>query len=44
MRGRMLKAAPHAELGSEEQELLAAFARLSDAARRGLIDFLRALG
>ncbi|MGB3135153.1 MAG: helix-turn-helix transcriptional regulator [Candidatus Macondimonas sp.] len=44
MRGRTPKAAQHAELGPEEQELLAAFARLSDAARRGLIDFLRGLG
>lgn len=44
MRGRTPKAAQHTELGPEEQELLAAFARLSDVARRGLIDFLRGLG
>jgi len=44
MRGRTPSAAKNAELGPEEQELLAAFGRLSDAARRGLIDFLRALG
>lgn len=44
MRGRAPSAAKGAALSAEEQELLVIFGRLSAAARRGLIDFLRALG
>jgi transcriptional regulator with XRE-family HTH domain len=44
MRGRTPRMVQNTELGPEEQELLAVFARLSNPVRRGLIDFLRTLG
>lgn len=44
MRGRAAKERQNTTITPEEQELLALFSHFSTAARRALIDFLRALG